>query len=69
MGDDRPDGVRLLTVDEVAAAMRLSRSEIYRLVKAGTLPGVRSARLGRGVRVPEPAVDAYLRQTLPPELA
>jgi excisionase family DNA binding protein len=56
----------LLTVDEVAGLMQVSRASVYRLIRTGGLPQV---RLGRVVRVPELAVDEHLRQTLPPELA
>jgi excisionase family DNA binding protein len=66
---ERAGAVRWLTVPEVAAAMRLSRTSVYRLIQTGRLPGVRDERLGRGVRVPEAAVDDVLRQTLPPDLA
>lgn len=50
---------RFLTVTEVAAIMRVSRMTVYRLVNAGTLASV---RVGRTVRVPEAAVDDYLRR-------
>lgn len=46
-----------LTVAEVAAAMRVSRMTVYRLVHAGELPAV---RFGRSYRVPERAVEEYL---------
>jgi len=50
--------VRFLTVAEVAAAMRVSKMTVYRLVHGGTLPAV---RVGRSFRVPEDAVSDYLR--------
>ena len=50
--------VRFLTVAEVASIMRVSKMIIYRLVHAGDLPAV---RVGRSFRVPEDAVDRYLR--------
>ena len=50
--------VRFLTVAEVAAAMRVSRMTVYRLVHAGELQAV---RVGRSFRVPEQAVHDYLR--------
>lgn len=50
--------VRFLTVAEVASIMRVSKMTVYRLVHAGELPAV---RVGRSFRVPEDAVDAYLR--------
>ena len=58
---DRPLGeVRFLTVAEVAAAMRVSKMTVYRLVHNGELPAV---RVGRSFRVPEQAVHAYLQES------
>jgi excisionase family DNA binding protein len=51
--------VRFLTVAEVATLMRVSKMTVYRLVHAGDLTAV---RVGRSFRVPEHAVDAYLRE-------
>ena len=50
-----------LTVAEVAAVMRVSKMTVYRLVHAGDLAAV---RVGRSFRVPQHAVDDYLRQGL-----
>ena len=50
--------VQFLTVAEVAAAMRVSKMTVYRLVHGGDLTAV---RVGRSFRVPEHAVHAYLR--------
>ncbi len=52
--------VRLLTVAEVAAIMRLSKMTVYRMVNAGTLPAL---KVGRSVRIPEHVVDEYLRRS------
>jgi len=52
--------IRFLTVAEVAALMRVSRMTVYRLVHGGVLPAV---RVGRSFRVPEEAVNEYLRQS------
>lgn len=52
--------VRFLTVAEVAAIMRVSKMTVYRLVHSGELPAV---RVGRSFRVPEKAVDDYLRHS------
>lgn len=49
-----------LTVAEVAAAMRVSKMTVYRLVHSGELP---AARVGRSYRVSAAAVDAYLRDS------
>ncbi|MDT0260968.1 helix-turn-helix domain-containing protein [Jatrophihabitans lederbergiae] len=50
--------VRFLTVAEVAAVMRVSKMTVYRMVHAGELPAV---RVGRSFRVPEQAVQDYLK--------
>ncbi|GAA1138697.1 hypothetical protein GCM10009583_05450 [Ornithinicoccus hortensis] len=51
-------GMTFMTVAEVAAVMRVSKMTVYRLVHSGELPAV---RVGRSFRVPEKAVDEYLR--------
>ena len=43
----------LMTVTEVAAALRVSRATIYRLVHSGDLAGV---RVGKAVRITRRAV-------------
>ena len=45
---------------EVAAIMRVSKMTVYRLVHNGELPAV---RVGRSFRVPEQAVNDYLRKS------
>ena len=52
--------VKFLTVAEVAATMRVSKMTVYRMVHSGNLPAL---RVGRSFRVPEQAVDDYLRKT------
>ena len=52
--------VRFLTVAEVASVMRVSKMTVYRLVHAGDLP---AARVGWSFRVPEDAVNEYLRKS------
>ena len=52
---------RFLTVAEVAEVMRVSKMTVYRLVHAGELPAV---RFGRSYRVPEAAVEQYLRSAV-----
>jgi excisionase family DNA binding protein len=57
--DARPlSEVTFLTVAEVASVMRVSKMTVYRLVHAGDLSAV---RVGRSFRVPERAVQDYLR--------
>ncbi|MEV7011912.1 helix-turn-helix domain-containing protein [Streptosporangium sp. NPDC051022] len=50
---------RYLTVAEVALILRVSKMTIYRLVHAGDLAAM---RVGRGFRIPEASVTAYLSQ-------
>ena len=50
--------IKFLTVAEVAAVMRVSKMTVYRLVHSGELASV---RVGRSFRVPERAVQDYLR--------
>ena len=60
-GNERPlSEVRFLTVAEVATVMRVSKMTVYRLVHGGELPAV---RVGRSFRVPEQAVNDYLRDS------
>ena len=51
--------VRFLTVAEVATIMRVSKMTVYRLVHSGELEAI---RVGRSFRVPEQAVNSYLRE-------
>lgn len=48
-----------LTIAEVAAALRLSRMTVYRMVRAGTLA---ADRFGKSYRVPESAVEEYIKR-------
>lgn len=47
---------RLLTVREVADAMRVSQMTVYRLIKGGELAAL---RVGRNFRIRESDVDRY----------
>lgn len=61
MGEERQVAeMSFMTVAEVAALMRVSKMTVYRLVHSGELPAV---RVGRSFRVPEQAVDDYLRES------
>ncbi len=53
----------VLTADEVAAMLRISRWQAYELAKSGRLP---SLRLGRAVRFPRRAVLELLGEVEPP---
>jgi excisionase family DNA binding protein len=48
---------QLLTVSEVADAMRVSNMTVYRLIKSGQLPAV---RVGKNYRIRESDLDTYL---------
>jgi len=59
-GDVGSAAVRFLTVAEVAQRIRVSKMTVYRLVHSGELEAV---RVGRSFRVPDGAVDEYLRRS------
>jgi excisionase family DNA binding protein len=48
---------RLLTVREVASAMRVSNMTVYRLIRAGDL---RAIQIGKSYRIRESEVGRYL---------
>jgi excisionase family DNA binding protein len=49
----------LLTVGEVASAIRVSNMTVYRLIKSGELPAL---RVGKNYRVMESDVVGYLAE-------
>ena len=52
---------RLLTVNEVADLLRVSRMTVYRLIKEGDVPAF---KVGRGYRLREEDVHSYLNERL-----
>jgi excisionase family DNA binding protein len=48
----------VLTVEEVAQALRIGRSAAYAGVRSGDIPG--AIRIGRSLRVPRHQLDALL---------
>jgi excisionase family DNA binding protein len=52
---------RLLTVDQVAETLQISRWSVYRLIWANDL---HSVQIGRCRRVPRETLDAYLAQLI-----
>jgi excisionase family DNA binding protein len=50
---------RLLTVNEVADLLRVSRMTVYRLIKTGEMSAF---RVGRGYRLREDDIDSYLTE-------
>ena len=55
---DALSDIRFMTVAEVARMMRVSNMTVYRLLHSGELESI---RVGSSFRVPEQAVNAYLR--------
>lgn len=55
--DEKFHADELLTVAEVAAALRVSKMTVYRTVHSGDLPSV---QFGRSFRIPATAVEAYM---------
>jgi excisionase family DNA binding protein len=61
MADDQSPVLneRLLTVSEVASAMRVSNMTVYRLIKGGQIGAI---RVGKNYRIRASEVDRYLRE-------
>lgn len=53
----RGDAVRLMTVPEVAGALRLARKTVYTLLWSGALGYV---RIGRWLRIPRNALEGFI---------
>lgn len=53
----RLEDVRVLTVVEVAHALRVSKMTVYRLIKAGEL---KTVKVGRSFRIHEKSFEAYI---------
>ena len=49
---------RLMTIDEVAASMQISRFTVYRLAKEHCIPGT---KIGRQWRFQKEEIDQWLR--------
>ncbi len=54
--DDRD----VMTVEELAALLRVNRKTAYEAISLGTIPGVR--RVGRSIRISREAVVNWLRE-------
>jgi len=52
----------LLTIEEVAKRLSLSKSKVYRMTMDGELE---SLHIGRAVRIPEKAVNELINQNRP----
>lgn len=51
----------LLKVNDAAKALSLSRSKTYELIHSGELPSI---RIGKAVRVPSDALEAWIKQRM-----
>lgn len=51
------DDVKVLKVEEVAHALRVSKMTVYRMIKTGELETI---KVGRAFRIHEKSFDAYL---------
>ena len=57
-----PDLPAVLTVEEMARVMRLSRGSAYEAVRTGAIPSI---RIGRTIRIPRAALLALLGEVGP----
>ncbi len=53
--------MKVLTVDEVASLLKLTRVTIYRMAKAGDIP---SLKVGKVWRFPEAEIEAWLMEKI-----
>jgi excisionase family DNA binding protein len=63
MPTDAQTSQRLLTVQEVAQRLRLSRGTIYKHVRTGVIPAVRLGDAGASLRIPEDELEQALTVT------
>ena len=59
MGNEEPEVVDIMTVQEVADYLRLSKDSVYKLVKQGELP---AAKLLNKLRFNRTTVEDYFNQ-------
>ena len=56
----------ILTLDDLAAYLQLSKSSLYKLCQAGKVPGT---KIGRHWRFHRDAIDAWIKDGVPPTQA
>jgi len=61
MSNEQPDAV--MTLDELAQYLKVSKSTLYKQVQEGRIPG---QKLGKQWRFSKAAVDAWLNRQTPP---
>ncbi|MER5757482.1 helix-turn-helix domain-containing protein [Streptomyces sp. NPDC002088] len=57
---NQPADTKFLTIAETASVLRVSKMDVYLLVHQRALPAI---RVGQTHRIPESAVQEYLRRT------
>jgi len=63
MADKQADDV--MTIDELAAYLKLSKSSLYQFARAGKVPGV---KIGQQWRFQKGAIDEWMRsRAMPPQ--
>ena len=61
MASKQPDA--LMTIEELAAYLKLSKSSLYQFARAGKVPGV---KIGQQWRFHKDVIDAWVRDGVPP---
>jgi excisionase family DNA binding protein len=56
----------IMTLDDLAAYIKLSKSSLYKLCQAGKVPGT---KVGQHWRFHKDAIDAWIRDGVPPTQA
>ena len=51
---------RLLTVNEVAQRLRVSRATVYRMIRTGKVPALQLGTMGASLRVDEAELEQWL---------
>jgi len=59
-----PISSEILTIDELAVYLKISKSTLYKLVREGKIP---SQKVGRHWRFKKTAIDRWLEDTKPGE--
>jgi excisionase family DNA binding protein len=56
----------IMTLDDLAAYVQLSKSSLYKLCQAGKVPGT---KIGRHWRFHKDVIDAWIKEGIPPTQA
>ena len=61
MAGKQPDNV--MTIDELAAYLKLSKSSLYQFARTGKVPGV---KIGQQWRFHKGVIDTWIKDSIPP---